>query len=111
MTHGFSGFGGGAPQGGYDQPLRCPRDNELMAKVNDRNANVVIDQCPRCKGVWTDAGEMEAIVASVTNAPGFRPQPNYAASHGSHSGHGGHGGHNRRHHRTSDGIFGSFFGS
>jgi Zn-finger nucleic acid-binding protein len=103
MSQGFSGFGAGAQQGGYgDQPIQCPRDGNLLTKTYDQKANVTVDECSRCGGVWLDRGELQSIIASVTNAPGFRPQPNYAASHGSHG---------RRHHRTSGGIFGSFFSS
>lgn len=113
MTQGFSGFGqgGGAPQGYGDQPITCPRDGNLLTKRHDQRAGVTVDECNRCGGVWLDGGELQAIIASVTNAPGFRPQPNYAVSHGrSHGGH-GHSGHGQRHHRTSDGLFGSFFSS
>ncbi|MCB9760488.1 MAG: zf-TFIIB domain-containing protein [Alphaproteobacteria bacterium] len=41
---------------------RCPRDNnDLYAEVLE--GRVEVDRCPECKGVWLDAGELEALEA------------------------------------------------
>lgn len=41
------------------QALRCPRDgSELDENESD---NVKVDTCPKCKGVWLDAGELEQL--------------------------------------------------
>jgi Zn-finger nucleic acid-binding protein len=39
--------------------LSCPRDGRAMARRPVGEAS--LDVCPRCKGVWMDAGEMEGI--------------------------------------------------
>jgi uncharacterized protein len=42
--------------------LQCPDCSVRMAKIrHERDAKVVIDICPACKGVWLDKGELEAI--------------------------------------------------
>lgn len=45
------------------EPLLCPKCKaSAMDKIqNTRDRNVVMDVCPNCKGVWLDAGELEAI--------------------------------------------------
>jgi len=29
--------------------------------LKEHNNEIIIDRCPKCKGVWLDAGEIEAI--------------------------------------------------
>ncbi len=42
------------------EPLRnCPADGATLVK--EHNNEIIIDRCPTCKGVWLDAGEIEAI--------------------------------------------------
>jgi Transcription factor zinc-finger len=40
---------------------RCPRDGALLAPVEEHG--VTVDECPTCRGVWLDRGELETIVA------------------------------------------------
>jgi predicted amidophosphoribosyltransferase len=44
----------------------CPTDGEPMAK--EIAHSVIIDRCPRCQGVWLDAGELEFIGSSLEEA-------------------------------------------
>lgn len=37
----------------------CPVDGSTMQKRIIKN--VIIDQCPKCSGVWLDSGELELI--------------------------------------------------
>jgi uncharacterized protein len=46
--------------------MQCPRcDGRLHQKTH---AEVSIDQCDRCQGVWLDAGELEQIVGEESGA-------------------------------------------
>lgn len=39
---------------------KCPVDGtELIKAYNDQE--VIIDRCPKCEGIWLDAGELDAI--------------------------------------------------
>jgi Zn-finger nucleic acid-binding protein len=40
--------------------MKCPRDGEALARFT-YEADVVVDKCPRCAGVYLDKGELEAI--------------------------------------------------
>ena len=42
-----------------ESPRNCPIDGVAMKK--EVTANVVIDRCPRCRGVWLDGGELELM--------------------------------------------------
>ena len=37
----------------------CPVDGEVLLK--EHNHEIIIDRCPKCKGVWLDLGEIDAI--------------------------------------------------
>jgi hypothetical protein len=37
----------------------CPVDGTVLAKSSSNE--IIIDHCPKCMGVWLDAGELEAI--------------------------------------------------
>ena len=51
--------GGRAP--GHSIPMTCPVcSGEFQQVVKD---NVLIDVCTRCRGVWLDPGELEALLA------------------------------------------------
>jgi len=41
------------------QQFACPRDGTTL--VETESEHVKIDSCPKCKGVWLDAGELEQL--------------------------------------------------
>ena len=41
--------------------LECPKDEGTMLVAVDRNG-VVVDACPRCRGVWLDRGELDKLI-------------------------------------------------
>ena len=43
----------------------CPADGSTLLK--EHSNEIVIDRCPECKGVWLDAGEIEAIKQAATS--------------------------------------------
>ena len=43
----------------HETPRTCPADGETMEK--DVAHMIVIDRCPKCHGVWLDAGELEQV--------------------------------------------------
>jgi len=38
----------------------CPRDGTVL--VPRREHGVKVEACPKCRGIWLDAGELEAIL-------------------------------------------------
>jgi len=38
---------------------RCPRDGQTLTKV--RHLDVVLDECPACKGMWLDKGDLDKL--------------------------------------------------
>jgi hypothetical protein len=44
----------------------CPRcqDSNLDERTRD---GVVVDACPRCRGIWLDRGELEKLIARATS--------------------------------------------
>ena len=47
------------------KPLKCPRcEVEMMAVEYDRTG-VEINPCPKCRGVWLQAGEFEKIIKAL----------------------------------------------
>ncbi len=44
---------------GRETTRTCPVDGSTLLK--EHNNEIFIDRCPTCKGVWLDAGEIEAI--------------------------------------------------
>lgn len=41
----------------------CPRDNEpLMRVYSAQNSTIVVDACPKCRGIWLDGGELNRLV-------------------------------------------------
>jgi len=36
---------------------RCPRDGQTLTKVS--HLDVVLDECPACKGMWLDKGDLD----------------------------------------------------
>lgn len=43
------------------QPVSCPRCS--VALVEEAIEQVKIDRCPKCEGIWLDAGELEQLQA------------------------------------------------
>jgi len=42
--------------------MNCPKCGDLMKKSEHRrDRKVILDSCERCKGIWLDKGELEAI--------------------------------------------------
>ena len=41
--------------------LECPKDEGTMLVAVDRNG-VLVDACPRCRGVWLDRGELDKLI-------------------------------------------------
>jgi len=39
--------------------MKCPRDGTQLAAV--RIADIELDKCHRCDGIWCDPGEMEQL--------------------------------------------------
>ncbi|MBN2342592.1 MAG: zf-TFIIB domain-containing protein [Deltaproteobacteria bacterium] len=45
-----------------DNTLVCPRCDKPMDKVHpEQFSDVVVDNCPECKGFWLDAGELDKM--------------------------------------------------
>lgn len=53
----------GQPAADAEAARACPVDGAAM--VSERRSNVVVDQCPSCRGVWLDACELDRIVAAT----------------------------------------------
>ena len=41
--------------------MKCPSCNDITLLISSR-ANVEIDYCPQCRGVWLDRGELDKII-------------------------------------------------
>ena len=46
-----------------ESPRPCPIDRAPMLK--EVVSNVILDRCPRCKGVWLDGGELEVLRGAI----------------------------------------------
>ncbi|HEX7877804.1 MAG TPA: zf-TFIIB domain-containing protein [Candidatus Eisenbacteria bacterium] len=42
--------------------MNCPRCDVVVLDEKTRDG-VVIDACPRCRGIWLDRGELEKLIA------------------------------------------------
>ena len=47
-------------------PLSCPRDGNPL-ETTTYEANIEVDACPTCRGMWLDKGELEAIQEAREN--------------------------------------------
>jgi uncharacterized protein len=47
-------------EGGTTTPLRCPSCGSRLVEVE--RADVLVDACPECRGVWLDRGELDKIL-------------------------------------------------
>ena len=43
-----------------ESTLNCPFCKSSMDKI--KRANVTVDRCPNCQGIWLDKGELDKIV-------------------------------------------------
>lgn len=43
------------------EPMRCPACGTRLVEVE--RAEVLIDACPECRGVWLDRGELDRLLA------------------------------------------------
>ncbi len=55
--------------------MQCPVDGSQM--TSSERAGVEIYRCPKCRGVWLDAGELEMIVKQSAAAPKASPEGEY----------------------------------
>ena len=83
--------------------LECPRDAGTMLVAVDRKG-VIVDACPRCRGIWLDRGELDKLIGlkaagsddfveEIRGGRGDGDEPDYkdddrGGKHGG-SGHGG----------------------
>jgi uncharacterized protein len=78
----------------------CPRCNTNLTATNTQG--IEIDNCPNCKGVWLDRGELEKIIERSNSSDGYRNEgyEHHNDRHNSHdSNHDkryGHDDHSRR---------------
>ena len=42
-----------------EEKRTCPVDGARLIKTHQNE--IIIDRCPKCEGIWLDAGELEAI--------------------------------------------------
>ena len=40
--------------------MRCPNDGSRLVEID--RADVLIDACPDCRGIWLDRGELDKIL-------------------------------------------------
>jgi len=43
----------------------CPRDGAPMAAVRYGESGIVVETCPKCSGIWLDAGEYDKIISHL----------------------------------------------
>ena len=48
--------------GGYSSMI-CPKDNQPLYEISYDNADIKVDVCGVCKGVWLDKEELDTITA------------------------------------------------
>ena len=66
--------------------MKCPACTDTALVMSDHQG-VVIDDCPQCRGVWLDRGELDKLIersAAMTPAPATSAatpsQPRFADS-------------------------------
>jgi Zn-finger nucleic acid-binding protein len=51
---------------------KCPRDQaELMRVCSAMAPDIIVDACPKCRGIWLDGGELDRILR-IQKAPQSR---------------------------------------
>jgi Zn-finger nucleic acid-binding protein len=58
----------GSPTHRGGEPLRCPSCDARLVEVE--RAEVLIDACPECRGVWLDRGELDKILVRERSMAG-----------------------------------------
>ncbi len=49
---------------------KCPRCNiDMDIRNYSYDSNIFIDKCPKCNGIWTDKGEVQAIAKYIRGNP------------------------------------------
>jgi Zn-finger nucleic acid-binding protein len=48
--------------------MRCPNDGSRLVEVE--RADVLIDACPDCRGIWLDRGELDKILVKERQLAG-----------------------------------------
>lgn len=56
----------GTPSPERETPRTCPIDGQPLSA--ESRANVTIDRCPECCGVWLDSGELDTILGAASAA-------------------------------------------
>lgn len=62
-----------AQRGG--EPLRCPTCGTRLIEVE--RADVLIDACPDCRGVWLDRGELDKILVRERSLSSSDPDDDF----------------------------------
>ncbi len=65
----------GIPASKGGQPLRCPSCSTRLIEVE--RAEVLIDACPDCRGVWLDRGELDKILVRERQLAGGDPDDDF----------------------------------
>ncbi|ADB49569.1 TFIIB-type zinc ribbon-containing protein [Conexibacter woesei] len=65
----------GIPAQRNGEPLRCPTCGTRLIEVE--RADVLIDACPDCRGVWLDRGELDKILVYERRAASGDPDDDF----------------------------------
>lgn len=57
--------------------MRCPNDGSRLVEVE--RADVLIDACPTCRGVWLDRGELDKILVKERQLSAGNPDEDFFA--------------------------------
>jgi uncharacterized protein len=89
--------------------MTCPKCHGEMHTYN--RSGVQIEQCDRCRGIFLDYGELEALsrVEAQWAPPAYPTAPAWGAA--PYEGHGGHHGHHGHHDRHHEGFMHMLFSS
>lgn len=49
-----------------ERPVECPRCQSTMVAIEYDTTGVEVDFCTECRAVWLDAGELDKIIAHLT---------------------------------------------
>ena len=48
--------------------MTCPKDKDPLYEISYNNADIKIDVCRKCQGIWLDKGEYESLIAFLKRA-------------------------------------------